>query len=102
MSPKNEFEPPDIGALAGEGGHEAAGIGQGESDPAVAAVLARETDALMKIDGVVMVGEGLDDAGQPAIVVGVKQRHQLSGLPRTVGGVRVTGWVIGEVDALGR
>lgn len=100
MSPKSEFEPPDIAAL---GGDPAVAVGGPvESDPAVAAALAAETDALMQLEGVTMVGEGLDNSGQPAIVIGVAQRSQLSALPKTVRGVRVVGWVVGEVDALNR
>ena len=52
-------------------------------------------------DQVLMVGEGEDEIGRPAIVVGVKSRQQLAGVPRQVEGVRVMGWVVGEVDALG-
>ena len=67
----------------------------------VDAVLERQRDALMAIEGVVMVGEGQDEIGRDAIVVGVKQHHQLKALPRAVEDVRVVGMVIGEVDALG-
>jgi len=56
----------------------------------------------MGIEGVVMVGEGADELGRPAIVVGVKERHQLKAVPRVLEGMPVVVWVIGEVDALGR
>lgn len=98
--PKSEFEPPDLAALTGEtlpASHEAAG-----GDSQVSRVLGEQTDALMQREGVVMVGEGQDDVGRPAIVIGVKQRHQLASLPRSIDGVPVTGWVVGEVDALKR
>ncbi len=99
--PKSEFEPPDLAALTGgapAAGNEAAAGGDAE----VSRVLGQQTDALMKREGVVMVGEGQDEVGRPAIVIGVKQRHQLASLPRSIDGVPVTGWVVGEVDALKR
>lgn len=98
--PGSEFEPPDIAALCGQ---DAAAPGDvAGSNSQVAQVLAAQTDALMKRDGVVMVGEGQDEVGRPSIVIGVKQRHQLASLPRSIDGVPVTGWVVGEVDALKR
>ena len=70
------------------------------SDNPVALVLDRHRDRLMSMDGVVMVGEGADELGRPAIVVGVKERHHLKAVPRNVEGVPVIVSVIGEVDAL--
>lgn len=66
----------------------------------VGQVLERQHDALMGLPGVVMIGEGQDEVGRPAIVVGVKEAHHLKSLPHTMGSVRVVGMVIGEVDAL--
>jgi hypothetical protein len=63
-------------------------------------LLDREHDRLMAIEGVVMVGEGQDEIGGPAIIVGVKRSDHLRRVPRSVGGVPVVGTVIGEVDAL--
>jgi hypothetical protein len=98
--PQSDFALPDPDALreeqAGQGAAESpSGAGSG-----VESVLDRHRDRLMALDGVVMVGEGQDEVGRDAIVVGVKQHHQLKTLPPSLDGVRVVGMVIGEVDAL--
>jgi hypothetical protein len=68
----------------------------------VGRILKRHQERLMRLDGVVMVGEGEDQIGRPAIVIGVRQRHHLKRIPAQVDGVAVVASVIGEVDALGR
>lgn len=101
-----EFAIPDIGALEAEAAPRPAAPAAAPAAPPgtgagpVAAVLERQRAALMALDGVVMVGEGQDEVGREAIVVGVKRHDQLAGLPRSLDGVRVMGLVIGEVDAL--
>jgi len=62
-------------------------------------VLARRRDELMSIEGVVMVGIGSNEIGDPAIVIGVKQPDQLAKLPSSLEGLPVRPQVIGEVDA---
>jgi hypothetical protein len=42
----------------------------------------------MAIEGVVMVGEGQDEIGGPAIIVGVKRSDHLRRVPRSVGACR--------------
>ena len=68
----------------------------------VGRILKRHQERLMRLDGVVMVGEGEDQIGRPAIVIGVRQRHHLKRIPAQVDGVAVVASVIGEVDAPGR
>jgi hypothetical protein len=101
QEPPEGFAIPDVEALRGDApapvAPQAGGVGAGR----VAAVLERQHDRLMAIEGVVMVGQGQDEVGRDAIVVGVRQHHQLKALPPAVEGVRVVGMVIGEVDALG-
>jgi hypothetical protein len=98
-TPIEHFAIPNLAEL--QGGDNQDGSSVAESDSVVQGVLARNHDRLMQSDGVVMVGEGEDEIGRPAIVVGVKSRHHLSALPKEIDGVRVVGWVVGEVDALG-
>ncbi|TAJ88825.1 hypothetical protein [Reyranella sp.] len=100
QSPKQEFALPDPEALQRDDARRKEPAEQ-SAEGSVAEVLARNHDQLMQGDGVVMVGEGEDEIGRPAIVVGVKSRQQLAGVPRQIEGVRVMGWVVGEVDALG-
>jgi hypothetical protein len=95
----SEFAIPDPAAL--QSPDEQSAAPQSGEHGQVANVLEKNTDRLMRLEGVVMVGEGQDQLGQPAIVVGVKEPHQLKGLPKSVEGVAIVGWVIGEVDALG-
>lgn len=105
-----EFVPPDAAALASE----AAALGpayspaqgpvaaeQPPAGPAEAAweVLARRREELMGIEGVVMVGVGSNEIGDPAIVVGVKRPDLLGKLPSSVDGLPVRPQLIGEVDA---
>lgn len=94
----NEFAVPDLSQLEDPDASPSMSTGE---DSRVALVLARHHDELMSLQGVVMVGEGQDQIGQPSIVVGVKERHQLKNVPNSVEGVSVVGWVVGEVDALG-
>jgi hypothetical protein len=68
----------------------------------VAVVLAKHHDALMARPGVVMVGETLNATGKSAIIIGVKTRADLRGLPQQIDGVPVIWQVIGDVDALPR
>jgi hypothetical protein len=98
--PQPDFAIPDPEALQGEAGAPGAPAGP-EAPSAFGAVLERQRVALMATEGVVMVGEGQDAIGGPAILVGVKEHHQLATLPKAVDGVPVVGIVIGEVDALG-
>ena len=98
--PQSEFAIPDPDALREErAGPGAADVSSGAGS-GVQGVLDRHRDTLMALDGVVMVGEGQDEVGRDAIVVGVKQHHQLKSLPPALDGVKVVGMVIGEVDAL--
>ena len=99
--PPPDFAIPDVDELQKDTAHPGSPVEPGAPASQVAAVLERQRDALMAIEGVVMVGEGQDEVGRDAIVVGVKQHHQLRALPPSVEGVRVVGIVIGEVDALG-
>lgn len=98
--PEPGFAIPDLDALQAEAGEPTKPSAASGTAGTVATVLQRQGQALMAVEGVVMVGQGQDELGQDAIVVGVKQHHQLSGLPKSVEGVRVVGIVIGEVDAL--
>ena len=107
---EEQFVAPDAAALANE-----AATLDGASSPAqdaVAAeqspggavggawaVLGRRRDELMGLEGVVMVGIGTNEIGDPAIVVGVKRPDQLRKLPSSVDGVPVRPQLIGEVDA---
>lgn len=90
------FSVPDPDALQSE----AAAAQSAKADDRINVVLASSRDALMQIKGVVMVGEGQDEVGQPAILVGVKDQHSLQSIPKTVDGIRIVTTVIGEVDAL--
>lgn len=67
--------------------------------PTIEEVRARHTERLMALPGVVSVGIGLDDQGEPAIVVGLDQvRPELEGeLPDTLEGHRLVRQVIGEI-----
>ena len=92
----DRFSAPDPGILQ----REAASLQVANADERLGEVLAHNRDALMQIKGVVMVGEGQDEIGQPAIVVGVVDQHSLQLIPKTVDGMRIVATVIGEVDAL--
>jgi hypothetical protein len=99
--PQADFAIPDVDALHAETAMPSAPAEPSGPTGKVGAMLERHRDALMAIEGVVMVGEGQDEVGHDAIVVGVKQHHQLATLPKSIEGVRIVGMVIGEVDALG-
>lgn len=66
----------------------------------VDAVLAAHHDALMNRPGVVMLGTTLDMHGLPAILIGVKAKRDLTGLPNQLDNIPVVTQVIGEVKAL--
>ncbi len=66
----------------------------------IEAVLRRYSEELMLLPGVVMVGQGQDEAGRDAVAIGVKTNSDLAGLPKEVGGFPIQAMVIGEVDAL--
>jgi hypothetical protein len=87
------FLPPDPAALGSAGP-------AAQDDSGVAAVLARQTDALMARSGVVMVGETRDAQGRPAILVGVRTSRDIARLPREIDGVPVVLQVVGDVVAL--
>ena len=63
-------------------------------------VLAAHHDALMNRPGVVMLGTTLDMHGLPAILIGVKAKRDLTGLPNQLDNIPVVTQVIGEVKAL--
>jgi hypothetical protein len=83
--------PAPASAGADPGGGEGGGAGR---------LPASAHDALMAIPGVVMVGEGQDEIGNPALIVGVKTAGDLKNVPASHGGLPVRAEVIGEVDAL--
>jgi hypothetical protein len=98
---QSDFAIPDVDALESDTLAPNAPEAPSGAVSQVSAVLERQRDALMAIEGVVMVGQGQDEVGRDAIVIGVKQHHHLRTLPQSVEGVRAVGVVIGEVDALG-
>lgn len=100
-SPEGIFAIPDADALQADTVAPVEPEASSGAPSKVGAALERQRDTLMTIEGVVMVGEGQDEIGRDAIVIGVKQHHQLKTLPQSVEGIRVVGIVIGEVDALG-
>jgi len=63
-------------------------------------VLAAHHDALMNRPGVVMLGTTLDMHGLPAILIGVKAKRDLTGLPNQLDNIPVVTQVIGDVKAL--
>jgi hypothetical protein len=111
MSANDEqFVAPDAAALANEAAaldpaySPAQGAVAAEQPPGGAAggaweVLARRREELMGMEGVVMVGIGSNEIGDPAIVVGVKRPDQLRKLPSSLDGLPVRPQLIGEVDA---
>jgi hypothetical protein len=91
------FVPPELSQLL----QDPVPLGAAEQAPSpVSRALDRAHDRLMGLPGVVMVGEGLDEIGDPAIIVGVRSAEQLSRLPARIEGVKVVSQVIGEVDIL--
>lgn len=111
MSRDNEqFVAPDTATLANEAAalgnthvpaHGAVASEHPPGEPAGGAweVLARRREELMGIEGVVMVGIGSNEIGNPAIVIGVKRPDQLAKLPSSLDGLPVRPQLIGEVDA---
>lgn len=89
------FLPPSAEVLAAEPNS----CASSEAITKAGRVLSLHHDNLMALPGVVMVGESLNAIGQPAILVGVKTRGDLAGLPKAIDGVPVMAEVIGEVDA---
>ena len=67
---------------------------------AVDVILAAHHDALMNRSGVVMLGTTLDMHGLPAILIGVKAKRDLTGLPNQLDNIPVVTQVIGDVKAL--
>jgi hypothetical protein len=63
-------------------------------------VLAANHDALLNRPGVVMLGTTLDMHGLPAILIGVKAKRDLTGLPNQLENIPVDTQVIGYVKAL--
>jgi hypothetical protein len=72
---------------------------RGQSPTRASQVLSKHHDALMARKGVTMIGEGVDARGQPAIVVGVKNAKDLTGLPHQIEGVPVITQVTGTIKA---
>ena len=101
MPKPQAFSIPDLSALAGDpvppgaDQHEAAWGGGG-------AHLEGAHDTLMRIPGVVMVGQTLDAVGNPAFLVGLKSAAAAARVPREIAGLPIVTEVIGEVDALPR
>ncbi|MEQ1930888.1 MAG: hypothetical protein ABL957_10185 [Parvularculaceae bacterium] len=91
----NQFLPPDPQALRASGG----GAEPQGTPPRAAEALQKHHDALMGREGVVMIGETMDEVGRPAILIGVKTRKHLRNLPKDIDGVPVVAEVIGDVDA---
>lgn len=73
-------------------------LSRGALAPA-AAVQLRHQDDLMAVPGVVGVGLGATESGQPAIVI-LAERSGVAGLPVSLGGVPVRVMVTGEIWAL--
>jgi hypothetical protein len=100
MGDSNEFSIPDLSQL----GIDPAPLSSAEAGAGTGgkagSVLQVHHNRLMRLPGVVMVGEGQDEIGDPAILVGVKTSADLSRIPPTIEGMRVVAEVIGEVDAL--
>ena len=92
-----DFVPPDPSALQMESGVSQTPM---PNNTPAGRVLQAHHDALMKLPGVVMIAEGQDVIGNPAIIIGVKAANHLRGLPASIDGVPVVAQVIGEIDAL--
>ena len=69
----------------------------------VATVMARNAESLMRMKGVMSVGVGQTDEGEPAIVVGISDRRAASAddIPTAIDGVPVIRHDIGRPEALG-
>jgi hypothetical protein len=93
MSDPSGFDLPDPARLQGEA------LPAAEATASAAGgALARHHDRLMRLPGVVMLGEGQDASGAPAIVIGVRAAGDLARLPAAIDGVPVVGLVTGEVS----
>lgn len=90
MTGPEKYDIPDVTQLGGNPSGPASG---GATDAGQA------HDRLMAIPGVVMVGEGLDDSGNPVLIVGVKGEEDLQRVPASIGDIAVKAQVIGEVFA---
>ena len=97
MAEPPRFSEPDLSQLGIDPVPLPAG---GDAQGGTGALTADAHDRLMALPGVVMVGEGQDETGGQAIIVGVKRSDQLRHVPTAIGGVKVVAQVIGEVDAL--
>ena len=69
--------------------------------PTIQEARAMHVDSLMALPGVVSVGIGRNDAGNPAIVIGVDRERQAGDaeLPTSLEGYPVVVQVIGEIRA---
>ena len=69
--------------------------------PSIEETKARHASRLLELPGVVSVGIGRDEAGRPAIVVGLVDppRAEETGLPQTLDGHPVVTRVIGALRA---
>lgn len=98
MTEPRRFSIPDISQL------DAGADATNPSNPAYPPerALSGVHDMLMGLPGVVMVGQGMDEIGNPALIVGVKSRADLARIPSEAAGLPIVAQVIGEVDALPR
>jgi hypothetical protein len=69
--------------------------------PSIEETKARHASRLLELPGVVSVGIGRDEAGRPAIIVGLADplRAEETGLPQTLDGHPVVTRVIGALRA---
>jgi hypothetical protein len=79
-----------------------AGLGPVSYRPSAEVASSREhaEATLMKITGVIGVGEGQDELGNPAWLVYLANKSVATALPARIEGRRVVYEVTGEVDAL--
>ena len=69
--------------------------------PSIQEVKNKYADELMKSANVVSVGIGLDEAGQPAIIIGLSHSdiNTMQSLPNSLEGFPVVAQVLGEIKA---